>query len=116
LPHTTQLSVSAWVFVQPVVQADSEPGQVHLPLMQGCPAPHALPHAPQFCGSDSRVTHAAPHAVAPAGHARVEPLHTWVGAQTLPHEAQCSGSPSSSTQLLAHAVKGAPHEAVHMPA
>ena len=38
------------------------------PFWQVCPALQALPHAPQFCGSDAAFTHWVPHAVCPAAH------------------------------------------------
>jgi len=35
----------------------------HEPFRQLCPAVHALPHPPQFCGSEVAFTQAAPQAV-----------------------------------------------------
>ena len=41
------------------------------PAWQVSPAPHALPHAPQFCWSDVRSLQAAPHVLLPPRHGSV---------------------------------------------
>jgi hypothetical protein len=87
-----------------------------LPSTQGWPPPHALPHAPQFCGSDASDAHVEPHAVVPPGHVQAEPSQTCVVVHAWAQAPQFCGSAVVSTQDVPHVVKGAPHEATHTPA
>ena len=41
--------------------------EAHEPLQQTAPAPHAVPHPPQFNGSDVVSVHVVPHRVRPEG-------------------------------------------------
>jgi hypothetical protein len=50
-------------------------GHVHAPLLQVCPAPHALPQAPQLAASVLSVTHLALHRLCPLGQAHALALH-----------------------------------------
>jgi hypothetical protein len=87
-----------------------------LPATQGSPAPHAVPQAPQFSGSDDSDAHALPHAVSPAGQAHCEPEQIWVAPQAWLQLAQFEGSAVRSTQLDEQAVYGGAQDAAHCPA
>lgn len=51
--HAPQFDVSLVVSTQDAPQVVFPPHSVvHLPPWQTCPAAHALPHAPQFLGSE----------------------------------------------------------------
>lgn len=104
------------MFVQPLAQAAWLPGQTHLPSTHGCPPPHALPHAPQFCGSDASDAHTEPQAVVPPGQVQAEPSHTWVDVHALLHAPQFCGSAVVSTHELPQVTNGAAHEATQTPA
>jgi hypothetical protein len=55
--------------VEPHARSPAAQGIWHRPSAQGAPAAHALPHAPQWAGSDARLTQRPLHSAAPAAHA-----------------------------------------------
>ncbi len=58
VPQAPQFEVSLVVSTQDAPQVVFAPQSVvHFPPWQTCPAPHALPHAPQFLGSEVWSTH-----------------------------------------------------------
>jgi hypothetical protein len=65
---------------------------------------HALPHAPQFAGSDWALTHAPPHRLAPPGHTQAERVHADPCGQATPHPPQFVASLVRSTHAPAQAV------------
>jgi hypothetical protein len=73
LPQEPQLSPSVWVSVQELPHSVwPDPQGWHAPVSQ-CPASHALPHFPQFCGSVWRLVQLEssplPHEVSGDEHA-----------------------------------------------
>jgi len=63
LPQPPQLALSC--VMQLPLQLSRPAWHWQDPLWQVCPAVQALPHAPQFCGSDAAFTHCEPQAVCP---------------------------------------------------
>jgi len=59
---------------QAPLQSSNPAWHWHAPLWQVCPVPHALPHAPQFCGSELPFTHADPHAICGAPQVAAPPV------------------------------------------
>lgn len=71
-------------------------GAVHAPMVQVCPAGHALPHVPQLLVLVEVSTHVPPQSIWPAGHItamRHAPIaHAWPIGQVVPHAPQFAGS------------------------
>ena len=69
MPHPPQWDASFCVLRQRPSQSVSPAAQRHMLAMHVCSGAHCVPHIPQLLSSLVRVTHDAPHAVCPAGHA-----------------------------------------------
>jgi hypothetical protein len=85
--------------------------------MHGWPPPHALPHVPQFSGSESRCAQASPQNAVPAGQTHLLDSHTCVVAHAFPHPPQFDPSAVVSTHDCEQAVYGGDWQvATHAPA
>jgi hypothetical protein len=78
--------------------------QPQTPRMQRWPAGHALPHVPQFRGSNCTDVHIPAHIVAPIGHTHTPALHDDRNGQAVPHAPQLRASLVRFTQLVPHIV------------
>ena len=65
MPQPPQLAELFIVSTQLEPQSVSAPAQPdeHLPCEQTRPAPHTVPHAPQFLASEAVATHAPPQLI-----------------------------------------------------
>jgi hypothetical protein len=92
-----------------------------VPELHAKPAGHALPQAPQFCGSEVVSRQLFPHIVVGGGHAHAmggdEPvrLHVVPEEQTFPQEPQLLLSDSKFTHALPQSVVPEMHGDLHMP-
>lgn len=85
------------------------------PLTQACPAPHAVPHAPQFWKLISVSTHWLLHSVLPAGQPQVLAMQACPGPHAVPQLPQLFESLVVSTQLAPQSTSGEVHPVAHVP-
>ena len=82
-------------------------------LRHEAPAPHALPHAPQFEGSELVSAQVAPHSASAAGHVQL-PFWQWLPrAHTLPQPPQLLESLLVLAQAPLHKLE--PAVQAHVP-
>ena len=93
-----------------------QPWLVQAPFTQACPAPHAVPQAPQFWKLICVSTHWLPQAVVPVGHAHLPAMQLRPLPHLVPHVPQFCESLEVSTQLWPHRVSDGAQPAVHVPA
>jgi hypothetical protein len=86
------------------------------PLAQSRPGGQALPHAPQWEGSDARSTHASPQWPRPIGHWHAPATQVAPSRQEMSQEPQWSASLWTFTHALEQSVSPAPHEDTQAPA
>jgi hypothetical protein len=74
LPHVPQLALSVAVVTQALPQSVVPAGHVarQRPFEHACPVLQAVPHDPQFIGSDLVETQVFEHRVSPDEHVRVQ--------------------------------------------
>jgi hypothetical protein len=95
VPQSPQFSLSLAVVAQYTASSATQNfclgAQVveHAPALQTSPAPHVLPHAPQFARSTASSTHDEPHC-------------------TVPPPQLVAQAPCEQTRLTAHAASHAP--------
>lgn len=113
--QSPQLSESLVISTQPPPQAFRLPVQLvaHTPLEHTWPAPHALPHLPQFLGSDCASTQLPAQASEPAAQPHWPATQANPLEQALPQPPQLLASDCGSTHLPAQASK--PAGQLHMP-
>ena len=75
-----------------------------------------VPHAPQLAASDSRFTHAAPHAVRGEAHAQRPLVQVAPVGQAVPHAPQLAESVAVFTQRPLQRVSPAAHTERQTPA
>jgi hypothetical protein len=106
LPQVPQLMELPEVSTQAAPHSLSDPAQplAHLLCEHTIPVPHAVPHAPQFFGSEVVSTQAFEQVVCPARQPQTPALQACPLAQTLPHLPQLAGSVAVRTQFAAQRV------------
>jgi hypothetical protein len=75
----------------------------HVRCEHRSPPVQTVPHAPQFAGSETVLTHVAPHGVRPAVHEHVPFKQLWPFPQALLHMPQWRMSFATDVHVPLHA-------------